>query len=110
MDQALIHEPDSEKPVRDDLYYLENIIFLVGHRSNALFCEVTESRNWTQVEDNLFKVPTKHFLSGSVFFGDILVQVSSEHDGDGLSDDKPIRLSNVTKVDFERLLGVMYPT
>ena len=107
MDQALIYEP--EKPVRNDLYYLETVIFLVGH-SSALFCEVTESRNLTQVEDNLFRVPTKHFLSGSDFFGDILVQVSSEHDGDGLSDDKPIRLSNVTRVDFERLLGLMYPT
>ena len=73
------------------------------------FYEIIESQNLTQVEDNLFKVPKKHFVSGSVFFGDILVQPSSEHDGEGFSDDKPIRLSAVTRVDFEMLLGMMYP-
>ncbi|KIM82521.1 hypothetical protein PILCRDRAFT_820381 [Piloderma croceum F 1598] len=90
MDQALIREP--EKPVRDDLYYLESVIFLV--------------------EDNLFKVPEKYFISCPFYIWPLLrifrVLLPSGMQ-DGFSDDTPIRLRAIARVDFERLLGLMYP-
>jgi hypothetical protein len=61
------------------------------------------------VEDNLFKVPKRYFEANSGIFSDILVLPSGGGDADGSSDEKPIYLSAVKKVDFERLLGVMCP-
>ncbi|KIM71307.1 hypothetical protein PILCRDRAFT_830429 [Piloderma croceum F 1598] len=78
-----------DKPVphvRDDLYYLKSVIFLV--------------------EDNLFKVPKQYFQKNSRIFSNIF---SDDHTAEGSSDEKPILLYSIQKVDFERLLAVMYP-
>ena len=61
------------------------------------------------MEDNLFKAPKRYFEANSSIFSDIVALSSSENNIDGSSDENPIRLSSIKKVDFERLLGVMYP-
>jgi len=62
------------------------------------------------VDDNLFKAPKRYFESNSGIFAGILALPSEGNDADGSSDEKPIRLNAIEKVDFERLLEAMYPT
>jgi hypothetical protein len=101
MDEPVLHE----KPVRDDLYYLENVIFLVSGPVIIIF-EVTCLLTRQQVEDNLFKVPKQYFQKNSRIFSNIF---GDDHTAEGSSDEKPIHLYSIQKVDFERLLAVMYP-
>ncbi|KIJ27773.1 hypothetical protein M422DRAFT_190596, partial [Sphaerobolus stellatus SS14] len=60
------------------------------------------------VENTYFKIP-RHRLEGeSEVFNDIFsLPVGTE--GEGHSDDTPIRLEQVTLVDFERLITYLYP-
>ncbi|KAJ7593787.1 hypothetical protein C8J56DRAFT_1160558 [Mycena floridula] len=81
----------SLKPTRDDRHYWDTIIF--------------------QVEDRLFKVPTYLLQKeqDSAFAG-MLSLPQGVLNPEGASDDHPIKLdADVTKVDFSRLLDVMYP-
>jgi hypothetical protein len=59
-----------------------------------------------QVEDNLFKVPKRYFEKVSGIFGHIL---ALPFDDGRSSDEEPIRLKGIKKVDIERLLGAIYP-
>ncbi|KAF9457589.1 hypothetical protein BDZ94DRAFT_1314051 [Collybia nuda] len=89
MDSA-IPNGNSDLPKRDDLHYLEPMTF--------------------QVEDSLFKVPQYHFVRESEVFRDMLLLPQPlEGEREGSSDSKPLFLEGVSKIDFQRLLKVMYP-
>lgn len=94
-----------EKPVRDALYYLENVIFLVSG-SVIIIGKVTCLLTRRQVEDNLFKVPKQYFQKNSRIFSNVF---GNDHTTEGSSDEEPIHLYSIQKVDLERLLAVMYP-
>jgi len=71
------------------------------------FYEIIESQNLTQVEDNLFKVPKQYFQKNSRIFSNIFGDDYTAA-AEGSSDEKPIHLYSIQKVDFERLLAVMH--
>ncbi|KDQ50882.1 hypothetical protein JAAARDRAFT_141290 [Jaapia argillacea MUCL 33604] len=71
-------------------YYFQDVIFLV--------------------EDQLFKVPRLYFENHSDVFRDMFrLPVERGVDVEGSSDENPLRLEGIKKVDFLRLLRVMYP-
>ncbi|KAK0241242.1 hypothetical protein EDD85DRAFT_764063 [Armillaria nabsnona] len=62
------------------------------------------------VEDVLFRVPRYQFIEKSETFRAMFTLPQTETDTvEGDSDDNPIQLQGVSKVDFERLLKFMYP-
>ena len=65
-----------------------------------------------QVENELFKVPTRNFAIESEIFSDMF-QLPVPTDGggtpEGSSDERPIRLDGIKKSDFIQLLRVMFP-
>ncbi|SJK98026.1 uncharacterized protein ARMOST_01282 [Armillaria ostoyae] len=62
------------------------------------------------VDDVLFRVPRYQFIENSETFRAMFTLPQAETDTvEGDSDDKPIQLQGVSKVDFERLLKFMYP-
>jgi len=66
-----------------------------------------------QVEDTLFRVSRQYFVEKSPIFRDMfsIPQIQIEGSSpEGSSDEKPLRLEGISKVDFERLLKVMYPS
>ncbi|RDB27006.1 hypothetical protein Hypma_004969 [Hypsizygus marmoreus] len=84
--------PLTQSPQRSETYYLETVTF--------------------QVEDTLFKVPKVQFMRGSSIFRAMFSLPQSENGegyAEGSSDLNPLKLEGVEKVDFERLLKVMYP-
>ncbi|KAK0226417.1 hypothetical protein IW262DRAFT_1248604, partial [Armillaria fumosa] len=61
------------------------------------------------VEDVLFRVPTYRFIEKSETFKAMFTLPQTKTDTvEGDSDDKPIHLQGISKVDFERLLKFMY--
>ncbi|KAK0195869.1 hypothetical protein F5146DRAFT_308554 [Armillaria mellea] len=76
--------------IRNKNFYWENSIFLV--------------------EDELFRAPRYQFIKHSDTFRAMFTLPQADADTvEGNSDDKPIRLYGVNKIDFERLLNFMYP-
>ncbi|TFK20740.1 hypothetical protein FA15DRAFT_646591, partial [Coprinopsis marcescibilis] len=76
-------------PVRHRSFYFENCIFLV--------------------EGTLFAIPKFRFQKLSPIFS-AMFSVPTGDVVEGTSDSAPIVLEGVKKVDFERLLAIMYPT
>ncbi|KAJ7656478.1 hypothetical protein DFH06DRAFT_1199690 [Mycena polygramma] len=75
---------------RDKMYYLESITF--------------------KVEDGIFKVPRYHFEHSSEIFATTFTLPSVDAvQGEGQSDENPFILEGISRVDFERLLKVLYP-
>ncbi|KAK0454494.1 hypothetical protein EV421DRAFT_1757214 [Armillaria borealis] len=80
--------------------------------------EVTKFRNvnfyWENstflVEDELFRAPRYQFIKHSETFKAMFTLPQADADAvEGNTDDKPIHLYGVSKIDFERLLNFMYP-
>ncbi|KAJ7250484.1 hypothetical protein B0H12DRAFT_662849 [Mycena haematopus] len=75
---------------RDQEYYLESITF--------------------QVEDCIFNVPRYHFEHTSEIFASMLTLPAGDGvQAEGQSDQNPIVLEGISKVDFRALLKVLYP-
>ncbi|KAK0241289.1 hypothetical protein EDD85DRAFT_818321 [Armillaria nabsnona] len=62
-----------------------------------------------QVEDTLFRIPKHQLVGKSEAFASMLSLPQGGNEPEGFSDDKPIQLSGIKKIDFERLLQIMYP-
>jgi len=77
------------KRKRDDVYYLDPVIFLV--------------------EDVLFKIPRHYLETHSSIFRDIFSLPQGDNDAEGSHDEKPFVLESVSKIDFRKLLMVIYP-
>ncbi|KAJ7625578.1 hypothetical protein FB45DRAFT_921805 [Roridomyces roridus] len=75
-------------PMRHTKYYMENVIFLV--------------------ENQLFKVPRYRFENNSEIFKTAF-ELPVTDSAEGQSDEDPIKLEGISSVDFERVLGVLYP-
>lgn len=61
-----------------------------------------------KVDGELYKLPRLDFEQKSTVFRDMF-SMPATHDCEGNSDENPIRLDSISKVDFERLLTVMFP-
>ncbi|KAK0212380.1 hypothetical protein DFS33DRAFT_1280970 [Desarmillaria ectypa] len=83
----------------------------------------TERTQWTRnmafywetsvflVEDELFRAPRYQFINHSDTFKAMFTLPQGQNiNVEGSSDDNPIRLQGIGKLDFERLLKYMYPT
>lgn len=70
-------------------YYFSNVIFLVGNE--------------------LFNVPRHKFQSESVIFRSMFDLPPGDKTPDGLTDDQPLRLDGIDRVEFSRLLKYLYP-
>ncbi|KAJ6456084.1 hypothetical protein C8R45DRAFT_580958 [Mycena sanguinolenta] len=83
--------PDQVKnDIRDEDYYLESITF--------------------KVEDTIFNVPRYHFKHASEIFASMLTLPAGDCvQAEGQSDENPIVLQGISKVDFRALLKVLYP-
>ncbi|KIM82558.1 hypothetical protein PILCRDRAFT_820414 [Piloderma croceum F 1598] len=80
---------NSQKYVRDSLYYWDSVTFLV--------------------EGVLFKVPRRYFEKNSNIWSDVFTLPLGSNQAEGSSDENPIRLESISSIDFQRLLMVMYP-
>ncbi|KAG7449841.1 uncharacterized protein BT62DRAFT_610108 [Guyanagaster necrorhizus] len=79
---------DQSTPVHDDVFYWENVVFLV--------------------ENMLFNVPRYHFESFSVIFKTMFALPQGDSlNVDGSSDERPLILQGVTAQEFRSLLSVM---
>jgi hypothetical protein len=78
----------AQRPPRDIRFYLDNVTFLV--------------------EGTLFKVPRLYFEKNSIVFSDMFA-VPRADDREGSTDENPINLESIEKVDFEKLLNAMFP-
>jgi hypothetical protein len=70
----------------------------------------THHANLIKVEDRLFKVPARNFITESEVF-ETMFKLPQNPDvkADGLSNNQPLRLEGVKSDDFRQLLRVMYP-
>ncbi|KAK0494907.1 hypothetical protein EDD18DRAFT_1076297 [Armillaria luteobubalina] len=74
-------------------------------RSNGFYWETSTFL----VENVLFRVPRYRFIENSETFRTMFSLPQAETStAEGDSDDKPIQLQGVSRVDFERLLEFMY--
>ncbi|THV06157.1 hypothetical protein K435DRAFT_743906 [Dendrothele bispora CBS 962.96] len=63
-----------------------------------------------QVEDTLYNVPCQPFMRESDVFHDLFsLPVLVGRKSEGQSDEEPVLLQSVSKVDFERLLSLLFP-
>ncbi|KAK0226463.1 hypothetical protein IW262DRAFT_1266241, partial [Armillaria fumosa] len=56
------------------------------------------------VEDALFRLPKHHLMGRSEVLRSMLAMPPGSNEPEGFSDDRPIKLLGISKVDFERLL------
>ncbi|SJK97995.1 uncharacterized protein ARMOST_01251 [Armillaria ostoyae] len=89
LDEPSDPTPMSPSPSRSRDYYWEIIVL--------------------QVEDTLFRVPKHHLVGKSEVFDSMLSLPQGENEPEGISDEKPIQLVGIKKVDFEQLLQIVYP-
>ncbi|KAK0494878.1 hypothetical protein EDD18DRAFT_1172831 [Armillaria luteobubalina] len=89
LDEPSHPAPLSPSPSRDKDYYWETIVL--------------------QVEDTLIRVPKHHLVGHSEVFDSMLSLPQGKNDPEGISDEKPIQLAGIKKVDFDRLLQIIYP-
>ncbi|PBK86911.1 hypothetical protein ARMGADRAFT_1086017 [Armillaria gallica] len=61
------------------------------------------------VEDSLVRVPKHNLVGKSEVFDSMLSLPQGGSEPEGISDEKPIQLAGIKKVDFERLLQIIYP-
>ena len=61
------------------------------------------------MEDALFKVPRFYFEKNSSIFRDMFALLPANREVEGTDDANPIKLESIRKVDFQRLLRVMFP-
>ncbi|KAJ7763619.1 hypothetical protein DFH07DRAFT_812587 [Mycena maculata] len=81
---------DEDSGPRDPKYYLDSVTF--------------------KVEDRLFKVPRYHFEhSSEIFATTFTLPAGDDVQAEGHSDENPFILDGISKVDFQRLLKVLYP-
>ncbi|KAK0226423.1 hypothetical protein IW262DRAFT_766385 [Armillaria fumosa] len=80
---------DSSCTTRDSRYYWNDVIF--------------------QVENRLFKIPSHYFVQHSEVFRDTFSLPQGSQSAEGLSDENPVVLSQISAVDFEHLLDIIYP-
>ncbi|KAK0241277.1 hypothetical protein EDD85DRAFT_934305 [Armillaria nabsnona] len=89
LDEPSDPTPMSPSPSRSQDYYWENVVL--------------------QVEDTLFRIPKQHLVGKSEAFDSMLSLPQGGSEPEGVSDDRPIQLSGIKKIDFERLLQVLHP-
>ncbi|KAK0494875.1 hypothetical protein EDD18DRAFT_1255532 [Armillaria luteobubalina] len=89
LDELSDPTPMSPSPDRSHDYYWEVVIL--------------------QVEDTLFRIPKHQLVGKSEAFASMLSLPQGSNEPEGFSDDRPIQLSGIKKIDFERLLQVIYP-
>jgi hypothetical protein len=90
---------------RDDLYYLEPIVFQV---SQSRIC-IIDKANTVTCRLKIY-CSKYHFARDSEIFSDMLTLPQSvDNDREGSCDATPLVLNGVNKDDFKRLLRVMYP-
>ncbi|KAK0212409.1 hypothetical protein DFS33DRAFT_1482309 [Desarmillaria ectypa] len=89
--------PPSLSPAMEEAVYVRNKNF---YWENSIFL----------VEDELFRAPRYQFIKHSETFRAMFALPQADADAvEGNTDDKPICLYGVSKIDFERLLNFMYP-
>ncbi|KAK0212348.1 hypothetical protein DFS33DRAFT_20462 [Desarmillaria ectypa] len=81
--------PMASSPCRSQDYYWDTIVL--------------------QIEDTLFRIPKYQLVGKSEIFDSMLSLPQGSNEAEGSSDDSPIKLSNISKIDFEWLLQVLYP-
>jgi hypothetical protein len=97
---------DSDVIQRDEAYYHVDIIFSVNFLKLFTTHLVTHFR--LQVENILFKLPRYLFEESSEVFQDMFLLPAPEGmPYDGSSDEQPLILQGVRKLDFRRLLRAM---
>jgi hypothetical protein len=70
----------------------------------------THHVNLIKVENRLFKVPARNFITESEVFETMFKLPQNPDVGaDGLSNNQPLRLDGIKMDDFRQLLRVMYP-
>ncbi|KAK0212349.1 hypothetical protein DFS33DRAFT_19484 [Desarmillaria ectypa] len=89
LEESLDVKPMSQSPSRSESYYWESIV--------------------VQVEDTLFRFPKHHLMGKSEVFMSMLSMPQGNNKPEGVSDDRPIKLLGISKVEFERLLQVLHP-
>jgi len=91
---------------RDKNFYFSFVIFQV-----CPFCPSLPPHIYVaQVEDALYNVPRQPFMRESDVFHDMFsLPVPVGRKAEGQSDEEPVLLQSVSKVDFERLLNLMFP-
>ncbi|KAJ7631360.1 hypothetical protein DFH06DRAFT_1005297 [Mycena polygramma] len=83
----------------------------LARREEGISLEDAEKIGWqTTVEDGIFKVPRYHFEhSSEIFATTFTLPAADAVQGEGQSDDNPFILEGISRIDFERLLKVLYP-
>ncbi|PBK86983.1 hypothetical protein ARMGADRAFT_474111 [Armillaria gallica] len=89
LEEPLVVQPVSQSFSRSESYYWENIV--------------------VQVEDTLFRFPKHHLMRKSEVFRSMLSMPQGKSEPEGVSDDHPIKLWGVSKIELERLLQVLHP-
>ncbi|KAK0494879.1 hypothetical protein EDD18DRAFT_1354864 [Armillaria luteobubalina] len=89
LDEPSDPAPLSLSPSRNQDYYWETIVL--------------------QIEDTLIRVPKHHLVGKSEVFDSMLSLPQGKNDPESISDEKPIQLAGIKKVDFEGLLQIIYP-
>jgi hypothetical protein len=110
-------EKEAATPKHNPDYYFESgdIIFLVScnltvQKHDNYLVDISSTYTYPpKVEKSLFRVHRHFFVRESVVFHDMLsIPSGSETTIEGLSDDNPIVLEDVRRVDFENMLWMFY--
>jgi hypothetical protein len=91
--------------VRDNLYYMEIIIFQVCHLA---FKPIYSTADTKEVESRLFRVYRQHFMASKIF-RDTFSLPSGDLQAEGSSDTNPFVLHGIMANDFQALLKVINP-
>lgn len=97
---ASSHKIEIPTSLRDDTYYLYQVVFEVSGN----ICHSFRQQNMIrfQVEQHLFMVPRHFFEQSTNFFSPIFAS-------QGNGDQNPVRLDGVERIDFLALLKLAYP-
>lgn len=96
-----------DEVVRDEDFYHEYAIFLVGTLSNY---PVLRTNPVTTGRRSPFQVPRIHFIQESEILREMFLLPPPDSSViDGLTDEQPLRLDHILREDFRQLLKVFYP-